>query len=206
MSTWITLEWTTSFFQQVKFHSYHLNLGFGQAIPEPPSGAPPHPPPPTLSTMSLSGPPPPPPPPGGMMLGPPPPPPPMMPGGPPPPPPPSFGGPPPPPGPPGPPRPPGAPGPPPPPGMFAPPAPSGPLPKKQNLSSKPLKSFNWTKIAPNKVATTVWSKLDDAGVHVQMSGEYHDFEALFAAKETVVKVVDNKSTRSTYGKIAIYIY
>ncbi|KAJ3028330.1 hypothetical protein HK097_005992, partial [Rhizophlyctis rosea] len=76
-------------------------------------------------------------------------------------------------------------GPPPPPGGFAPPAFYAPPQKPLNLSSKPLKSFNWTKIPPMKVKETVWGELDDAGVHEKLRsvGEYGEFEELFAAKE-----------------------
>ncbi|ORY53477.1 FH2-domain-containing protein [Rhizoclosmatium globosum] len=162
--------------------------------PAPPvSFAPPPPPPPMMG-----GPPPPPPP---MMGGPPPPPPPMMGGGPPPPPPPMMGGgkklifmkipdhvptigppPPPPPMMGGPPPPPGF-GPPPPPG--APVAPGLQLPpsKPTNLSSKPLKALNWTKIPPLKIKETVFATLDDAEIHEQLKDSYIEFEDLFAAKE-----------------------
>ncbi|KAI8898114.1 hypothetical protein BC833DRAFT_649016 [Globomyces pollinis-pini] len=184
--------------------------GFGGPPPPPPPpgmGGPPPPPPPP----GMGGPPPPPPPGFG---GPPPPPPPgLMPldlcigmGGPPPPPPPGMGGPPPPPppgmgGPPGPPPPPGM-GPPPPPFPGGPPAPAAWAPvaapvaqsKPLNLSSKPLKSFNWVKLPPMKVKETIWADLDDADVHKKLKGTaYKAFEDLFAAKETkVAEVVTDK--------------
>ncbi|KAI8615776.1 hypothetical protein BC830DRAFT_1168331 [Chytriomyces sp. MP71] len=176
----------------------------GPPPPPPPpfmGGPPPPPPPPAImgglslptSLTMTSGPPPPPPPP--MMGAPPPPPPPMMGGvpppppmmgGPPPPPPPMIGGPPPPPplfgsGPP-PPPPPGMGGPPPPPG-FQSPAMHLPPPKPTNLSSKPLKSLNWTKIPPLKIKETIFATLDDAAVHEQMKDTYSEFEELFAARE-----------------------
>ncbi|KAJ3270138.1 hypothetical protein HDV01_000523 [Terramyces sp. JEL0728] len=90
-------------------------------------------------------------------------------------------------------RPPGM-GPPPPylainssPGMgFAPAAPAAPT-KPLNLSSKPLKSFNWAKLAPLKVKDTVWQDIDDAEIHQKLKkGVYSDFEEMFAAKETKV--------------------
>lgn len=62
--------------------------------------------------------------------------------------------------------------------------PAGPKPKPINLSSKPLKSFNWTKLAPAKVKDTIWSGIDDEDVHKVMKGNgYDEFEDLFAAKE-----------------------
>ncbi|KAJ3174768.1 Dishevelled associated activator of morphogenesis 2 [Geranomyces variabilis] len=169
--------------------------GGGPPPPPPPpfipgAGPPPPPPPPV---MGGGGPPPPPPPP--MMGGgpPPPPPPPMMGGGPPPPPPPpgmGGGGPPPPPpppgmrGPPGPPPPPGGPPPPPGGGPRAPAIPTGPPPKPTNMASKPLKSFNWTKMPNVKVKETVWGQLDDDEIHrVLKVDEYKEFEDLFAARD-----------------------
>ncbi|XP_041703951.2 disheveled-associated activator of morphogenesis 1-like isoform X1 [Coregonus clupeaformis] len=114
-------------------------------------GAPggPIPPPPMQAAM----PPPPPPPPGGM----------------PPPPPPPPGGPPPPPG--------MAPlGPPPPPG-----APMGPGLKRKNIPqpSNPLKSFNWAKLAENKLEGTVWTDVDDIKVFKILDLE--DIEKTFSA-------------------------
>ncbi|KAJ3223051.1 Dishevelled associated activator of morphogenesis 2 [Clydaea vesicula] len=171
--------------------------GFVGGIPPPPPGfgAPPPPPPP-----GNFGPPPPPPP--GFSGGPPPPPPPMAP-----PPPGSLGGPPPPPppggfgGPPGPPRVPGHPQP----TYFA--GPQQPPPKKINLSSKPLKSFNWTKLAPTKVNDTIWKELDDSPIHDSLKEEYSNFEGLFAAKEIVKsKTADNGSQDSlSLNKIKILV-
>ncbi|KAJ3330667.1 hypothetical protein HDU76_005130 [Blyttiomyces sp. JEL0837] len=163
-------------------------MGGGPPPPPPPpmmGGGPPPPPPPP---MMGGGPPPPPPPP---MLGggpPPPPPPPGMGGPPPPPPPPGMGGPPPPPPPPGG-RIPGPPGAPPAPGMPPVAAAAGgawnqmPPLKPTNLSTKPLKSLNWTKIPPLKVKETIFAKLDDQDVHTALKDTYKDFEDLFAAKE-----------------------
>ncbi|XP_069049125.1 disheveled-associated activator of morphogenesis 1 isoform X1 [Lepisosteus oculatus] len=117
-----------------------------------PTGAPggPIPPPPLPCGM----PPPPPPPPGGM-----PPPPPPPPGGPPPPPgPPPLGGAPPPPG-----------------------APLGPALKKKNIPqpANPLKSFNWAKLAENKLEGTVWTEVDDVKVFKVLDLE--DIERTFSA-------------------------
>ncbi|KAJ8290311.1 hypothetical protein GJAV_G00011290 [Gymnothorax javanicus] len=98
---------------------------------------------------------------------------------PPPPPPPPGAGPPPPPPPPG--------APPPPPGlpMFGVPAPPGaPLGlgmKKKNLPqpSHPLKSFNWAKLAENKLEGTVWTELDD--LKVLKTLDLEDIERTFSA-------------------------
>ncbi|KAM6973612.1 LOW QUALITY PROTEIN: disheveled-associated activator of morphogenesis 1 [Aplochiton taeniatus] len=117
--------------------------------------------------------------------------PPGAPGGPIPPPPPMAGGPPPPPPPPGagppppPPPPPG--GPPPPPGMapFGPPPPPGaPMGlglKKKNIPqpSNALKSFNWAKLAENKLEGTVWTDVDDLKVFKVLDLE--DIEKTFSA-------------------------
>ncbi|KAI8815088.1 hypothetical protein BJ742DRAFT_782312 [Cladochytrium replicatum] len=188
--------------------------GFAPPPPPPPPGAPGYsagPPPPPPPPPAFGGPPPPPPPPG--FGGPPPPPPPPPPGGgPPPPPPPPGGGPPPPPPPPGggpppPPPPPGGGPPPPPPGGRAPPftVPPSPFanmppPKKTNLSSKPLKSLNWTKLPQMKVSDTIWKDLDDTVIHNHMKEEYSQFEDLFAAKETKMKA-DAGSSESLVKEI-----
>uniref|UniRef100_A0A672GLH3 Dishevelled associated activator of morphogenesis 1b n=1 Tax=Salarias fasciatus TaxID=181472 RepID=A0A672GLH3_SALFA len=124
--------------------------------PGPPGG----PLPPSLSPGAggmCAPPPPPPPPPGGTMP-------------PPPPPPPPPGGPPPPPG-----RPPTG-GIPPPPG-----APLGPSLKRKNIPqpSNPLKSFNWSKLAENKLEGTVWMEVDDAKVFKILDLE--DIEKTFSA-------------------------
>ncbi|XP_031437727.1 disheveled-associated activator of morphogenesis 1b isoform X1 [Clupea harengus] len=120
-------------------------------IPGPPGGPLPPPPPPMSAGMP---PPPPPPPPGGM----------------PPPPPPPPGGPPPPPG-----RPPLC-GAPPPPG-----APLGPASNKKNIPqpSNPLKSFNWSKLAENKLEGTVWAEVDDNRVFKIL--DLVDIEKTFSA-------------------------
>ena len=60
-----------------------------------------------------------------------------------------------------------------------------------NLSSKPLKGFNWTKIPVNKAKDTIWSNIDDADIHKKLKSKvYHEFEDLFAAKE-IVKVSES---------------
>lgn len=70
-------------------------------------------------------------------------------------------------------------------GFSAPVVSTGPPPKQTNLSSKPLKSFNWVKIPPTKVKDTIWSDINDDSVHKVLKGEgYEEFESLFAAKET----------------------
>ncbi|XP_062326115.1 disheveled-associated activator of morphogenesis 1 isoform X1 [Osmerus eperlanus] len=106
-----------------------------------------------------------------------PPPPPMV--GIPPPPPPPGGAPPPPPPPPG--------GPPPPPGMASfgvpppPGAPLGPGMKKKNIPqpSNALKSFNWAKLAENKLEGTLWTDVDDLKVFKVLDLE--DIEKTFSA-------------------------
>ncbi|XP_061091879.1 disheveled-associated activator of morphogenesis 1 isoform X1 [Conger conger] len=107
------------------------------------------------------------------------PPPPAVPGGfppPPPPPPPPGGGPPPPPPPPG--------APPPPPLFGGAPTPGAPLGlglKKKNIPqpSNPLKSFNWAKLAENKLEGTVWTEVDDLKVFKILDLE--DIERTFSA-------------------------
>jgi dishevelled associated activator of morphogenesis len=85
----------------------------------------------------------------------------------------------------------------------APIAPAGPKPKAVNLSSKPLKSFNWTKLPPVKVKETIWSALDDEDVHKVMKGAgYDEFEELFAARE--VKV-EQQSATDLSSKILVCI-
>uniref|UniRef100_A0A669B676 Dishevelled associated activator of morphogenesis 1b n=1 Tax=Oreochromis niloticus TaxID=8128 RepID=A0A669B676_ORENI len=124
-------------------------------------------------TLTASGgfagiaPPPPPPPPGGMM--PPPPPPPPPPGGPPPPPGlPLIGGIPPPPG-----------------------APLGSSLKKKNIPqpSNPLKSFNWSKLAENKLEGTVWTEVDDAKVFKVL--DLDDIERTFSAYQRQQKEAED---------------
>uniref|UniRef100_A0A665UTF7 Dishevelled associated activator of morphogenesis 1b n=1 Tax=Echeneis naucrates TaxID=173247 RepID=A0A665UTF7_ECHNA len=115
---------------------------------------------------------PPPGPPGGMIP-------------PPPPPPPPPGGPPPPPG--------RAPmgGIPPPPG-----APLGPSLKKKNIPqpSNPLKSFNWSKLAENKLEGTVWMDVDDGKVFKILDLE--DLEKTFSAYQRQQKETEDDTLSS----------
>ena len=114
-------------------------------------------------------------------------PPPMMSSAPPPPPmmnsappaPPMFGGPPPPPGFGGPPPPPGMGpgGPPPPPGSFFGQIFGGLPQKKTNLSTKPMKPLQWTKLPNPKIKSTVWKDIDDEKVRPYLN--WTDFEDLF---------------------------
>ncbi|KAM9840152.1 disheveled-associated activator of morphogenesis 1b isoform 2-T3 [Aulostomus maculatus] len=137
--------------------------------PGPPGG--PLPPPPMPAFGGLC-PPPPPPPPGGMM--PPPPPPPPPPGGPP--------------------RPPGCP-----PGMGIPPPPGAPLGtslKKKTIPqpANPLKSFNWSKLAENKLDGTVWMEVDDAKVFKILDLE--DIEKTFSAYQRQQKEAEDDTLSS----------
>eukprot|EP00064_Thunnus_orientalis_P005942 superscaffoldBa00000599_g5956 len=136
--------------------------------PGPPGGPVPPPPMPAFAGMC----PPPPPPPGGMMP-------------PPPPPPPPPGGPPPPPG-----RPPVG-GIPPPPG-----APLGPSLKKKTVPqpANPLKSFNWSKLAENKLEGTVWMEVDDAKVFKILDLE--DIEKTFSAYQRQQKEAEDDTLSS----------
>uniref|UniRef100_A0A8C8K4A8 Disheveled-associated activator of morphogenesis 1 n=1 Tax=Oncorhynchus tshawytscha TaxID=74940 RepID=A0A8C8K4A8_ONCTS len=114
--------------------------------------------------MQAAMPPPPPPPPGGM-----PPPPPPLPGGPPPPP---------------------GMGPPPPPG-----APMGPgLKKNIPQPSNPLKSFNWAKLAENKLEGTVWTDVDDIKVFKILDLE--DIEKTFSAYQRQQKESEDDTVTS----------
>jgi hypothetical protein len=56
--------------------------------------------------------------------------------------------------------------------------------KRTNMSSKPLKSFNWQKMTPIAAKDTIWKGIDDEPVHKALKDEYSFFEDLFAAKET----------------------
>ncbi|XP_061126222.1 disheveled-associated activator of morphogenesis 1b isoform X3 [Syngnathus typhle] len=141
--------------QQVAELSARLHELSARQVTVVPGGAPggPAPPPPVPSFSGLR----PPPPPGGAMV-------------PPPPPPPPPGGPPPAPG-----RPPGA-------GVPLPPgAPLGPSMQKKNIPQpcNPLKSFNWSKLAENKLEGTVWMDVDDGRVFKILDLE--DIEKTFSA-------------------------
>ncbi|XP_049614082.1 disheveled-associated activator of morphogenesis 1 isoform X1 [Syngnathus scovelli] len=141
--------------QQVAELSARLHELSARQVTLVPGGAPggPAPPPPVPSFSGLR-----PPPPGCAMVPPPPPPPPPP------------GGPPPPPG-----CPPGA-------GVPLPPgAPLGPSMQKKNIPQpcNPLKSFNWSKLAENKLEGTVWMDVDDARVFQILDLE--DIEKTFSA-------------------------
>uniref|UniRef100_M3ZNR9 Dishevelled associated activator of morphogenesis 1b n=1 Tax=Xiphophorus maculatus TaxID=8083 RepID=M3ZNR9_XIPMA len=141
----------------------------GPPLPPGPPGSPLPPPPMPPSFAGMC---PPPPPPGGAMP-------------PPPPPPPPPGGPPPPPG--------RAPmgGIPPPPG-----APLGPSLKKKNIPqpSNPLKSFNWSKLAENKLEGTVWMDVDDARVFKVL--DLMDIEKTFSAYQRQQKEAEDDTLSS----------
>ncbi|KAJ3158332.1 hypothetical protein HK101_001353 [Irineochytrium annulatum] len=77
-----------------------------------------------------------------------------------------------------------------------------PPPKPTNLSSKPLKSFNWTKIPPMKVKETVFASLDDSEVHAALKDTYKEFEELFAAKEVKKEFGKSGSSDSLPGASA----
>ncbi|KAJ3008172.1 hypothetical protein HKX48_008726 [Thoreauomyces humboldtii] len=98
-------------------------------------------------------------------------------------------------------------GPPPPPGGgFAFPAvPAGPPAKPTNMASKPLKSFNWTKIPNVKVKDTVWGKLDDNEIHAMLKDdEYKEFEDLFAARDAKPSKTDsNGGLAGSHESIAV---
>ncbi|XP_028591314.2 disheveled-associated activator of morphogenesis 1 isoform X2 [Podarcis muralis] len=154
-----------------------------RAICAPVPGGPPLPPGapggplPTASIGSLLPVPPPPPPPGGVL--PPPPPPPPPPGGPPPP-----------------------PGPPPLGGLTpAPGAPLGSALKRKNIPqpTNALKSFNWSKLAENKLEGTVWAGIDDAKVFKVLDLE--DLERTFSAYQRQQKEDSLDDTLSSRHKV-----
>ena len=155
-----------------------------------PTGGPPPPPLPGISKGPTGGPPPPPLP--GMNKGPGGPPPPPLPGmskgGPPPPP---MGGPPLPPGMGGPPKPPGMGGPPLPPGGFRLPgqaaAPAGKAKRKPNV---PLKNLMWQGLKQNQVAGTLWEKIDDEKVDLDIAY----IESNFANKSSATTSGPKKPT------------
>uniref|UniRef100_A0A8C7QAR0 Dishevelled associated activator of morphosis 1 n=1 Tax=Oncorhynchus mykiss TaxID=8022 RepID=A0A8C7QAR0_ONCMY len=105
-----------------------------------------------------------------------------------------------PPPPPPPPPPPG--GPPPPPGMAPfglPPPPGGPMGpglKKKNIPqpSNPLKSFNWAKLAENKLEGTVWTDVDDINVFKILDLE--DIEKTFSAYQRQQKESEDDTVTS----------
>ncbi|XP_076024103.1 disheveled-associated activator of morphogenesis 1b isoform X2 [Genypterus blacodes] len=134
-----------------------------------PPGPPGGPVPPTPGFAMI---PPPPPPPGGMMP-PPPPPPPPPPGAPPPPGRAPMGGIPPPPG-----------------------APMGPGMKMKAIPqpTNPLKSFNWSKLAENKLEGTVWMEVDDAKVFKVL--DLDDIEKTFSAYQRQQKEAEDDTLSS----------
>ncbi|KAM9779113.1 disheveled-associated activator of morphogenesis 1b isoform 4-T4 [Syngnathus typhle] len=156
--------------QQVAELSARLHELSARQVTVVPGGAPggPAPPPPVPSFSGLR----PPPPPGGAMV-------------PPPPPPPPPGGPPPAPG-----RPPGA-------GVPLPPgAPLGPSMQKKNIPQpcNPLKSFNWSKLAENKLEGTVWMDVDDGRVFKILDLE--DIEKTFSAYQRQQKEAEDDAPGS----------
>ncbi|KAJ3087483.1 Dishevelled associated activator of morphogenesis 2 [Physocladia obscura] len=76
-------------------------------------------------------------------------------------------------------------------------------PKPTNLSTKPLKSLNWTKIPPIKIKETVFATLDDTEVLEQLKDSYTEFEDLFAAKE--LKEMKKDSTKGSSESIDIML-
>ncbi|XP_049614083.1 disheveled-associated activator of morphogenesis 1 isoform X2 [Syngnathus scovelli] len=156
--------------QQVAELSARLHELSARQVTLVPGGAPggPAPPPPVPSFSGLR-----PPPPGCAMVPPPPPPPPPP------------GGPPPPPG-----CPPGA-------GVPLPPgAPLGPSMQKKNIPQpcNPLKSFNWSKLAENKLEGTVWMDVDDARVFQILDLE--DIEKTFSAYQRQQKEAEDDTLGS----------
>ncbi|KAM6954265.1 disheveled-associated activator of morphogenesis 1b isoform 2-T2 [Aplochiton taeniatus] len=140
-------------------------------LPGPPGGPLPPPPPPPIAMMPTPSPLPP----GGMMAPPPPPPPP--------------GGPPPPPG--------------CPPMCGIPPPPGAPINQALKIKnipqpSNPLKSFNWTKLAENKLEGTVWSEVDDSRVFKILDLE--DIEKTFSAYQRQQKEREEDSLSSKKTK------
>jgi dishevelled associated activator of morphogenesis len=78
--------------------------------------------------------------------------------------------------------------------------PTGPPPKATNLSSKPLKAFNWTKIPPAKVKDTVWENMNEEEIHKKLKTvAYSEFEELFAAKEAKTLTAEASSEKLDTG-------
>ncbi|XP_028934783.1 disheveled-associated activator of morphogenesis 1 isoform X1 [Ornithorhynchus anatinus] len=177
------LEKESSEHKQVKQQVADLTAQIHQlnqrAVCAPVPGGPPPPPPgapgsplPCQAPGSLLPPPPPLPPPAPGDFLPPPPPPPLPPGGPPPP-----------------------PGPPPL-GITPPPgAPLGPALKKKNIPqpTNALKSFNWCKLAENKLEGTVWADIDDARVFTILDLE--DLERTFSAYQKQQEFFGNSGSK-----------
>jgi len=66
----------------------------------------------------------------------------------------------------------------------------GILAKKTNLSSKPLKSLNWTKIPPYLISDTIWKDIDDTIILEELSDELPKFEDIFSAFQRKKKQVE----------------
>eukprot|EP00835_Amoeboradix_gromovi_P003388 NODE_222_length_13951_cov_0.396982.p1 type:complete len:1016 gc:universal NODE_222_length_13951_cov_0.396982:1079-4126(+) len=92
-----------------------------------------------------------------------------------------------------PPPPPGAGGPPPPPGsMFG--AMFGGLPqKKTNLSSRPMKPLQWTKLPNPRIKSTIWKDIDDEKVRPMLN--WVDFEDLFENLQKDKKQKEDKDDK-----------
>ncbi|KAJ8308329.1 hypothetical protein KUTeg_013203 [Tegillarca granosa] len=101
--------------------------------------------------------------------------------------------------------PPPAPAPPPPPPPAAPGAPPPPPPggtrMKKNIPQpkNPMKSFNWSKLAENKIQGTLWSQVDSSKVYSQLDLE--DFEKTFSAYQRKSNE-DEDMAGSTRTKVA----
>jgi hypothetical protein len=79
----------------------------------------------------------------------------------------------------------------------------GILAKKTNLSSKPLKSLNWTKIPPYLISETIWKDIDDTIVLEELSDELPRFEDIFSAfqhKKKVVEQTDDQDSQLVKAK------
>ncbi|XP_028848047.1 disheveled-associated activator of morphogenesis 1 isoform X2 [Denticeps clupeoides] len=93
-------------------------------------------------------------------------------------------------------------GPPPPPGMLhfgdslPPGGPLGVVVKKKNIpqSSNPLKSFNWSKLAENKLEGTIWSEVDDIRVFKVLNLE--EIEQTFSAYQRQQKDSEDDTVTS----------
>uniref|UniRef100_A0A3Q3AYT7 Dishevelled associated activator of morphogenesis 1b n=1 Tax=Kryptolebias marmoratus TaxID=37003 RepID=A0A3Q3AYT7_KRYMA len=91
----------------------------------------------------------------------------------------------------------GPPPPPPPPGVPPPPgAPLGPSLKKKNTPqpANPLKSFNWSKLAENKLEGTVWMDVDDTRVFKVL--DLVDIERTFSAYQRQQKEAEDDTLSS----------
>jgi len=66
----------------------------------------------------------------------------------------------------------------------------GILAKRTNLSSKPLKSLNWTKLPPYLIGETIWKDIDDTVVLEELTDELPKFEDIFSAFQRKKKVIE----------------